>query len=114
MHQIHSTIITAQLPVSAFHQYLNEPTVADAILDRLLHRCHRIDLGGDSLRKRKPPATDSQTRKSYPTTRHLFQEIANMSKIPKEFGTPVQNATLDGTKKPVFGRFERNLKRPSG
>jgi DNA replication protein DnaC len=61
-HQIHSTIITSQLPITAFHQYLNEPTVADAILDRLLHCCHRIDLAGDSLRKRKPPASEERGR----------------------------------------------------
>ncbi len=61
-HQIHSTIITSQLPITAFHQYLNEPTVADAILDRLLHRCHRIDLTGDSLRKRKPPTASERGR----------------------------------------------------
>jgi DNA replication protein DnaC len=46
-----STIITSQLPIEHWHAWLNDPTVADAILDRLVHRSHRIALKGDSLRK---------------------------------------------------------------
>ena len=46
-----SVIITSQLPVSAWHQYLNEPTLADAIMDRLTARTHRIELKGASRRK---------------------------------------------------------------
>jgi DNA replication protein DnaC len=48
-----STIITSQLPVAQWFEYLAEPTLADAILDRLLQQAHRIDLQGDSMRKRK-------------------------------------------------------------
>jgi len=48
-----STIITSQLPVSAWHQYLNEPTVADAIMDRLTAGAHWIELKGESLRRKK-------------------------------------------------------------
>lgn len=47
-----SIIITAQLPVSAWHDYLGEPTVADAILDRVVHGAHHIELHGESLRKK--------------------------------------------------------------
>lgn len=46
-----SILITSQLPVDQWHEYLGEPTVADAILDRLVHRAHRIELRGESLRK---------------------------------------------------------------
>jgi DNA replication protein DnaC len=46
----HSTIITSQLPIKAWHTYLNDPTLADAILDRIVHSSHRIDLKGKSLR----------------------------------------------------------------
>lgn len=46
-----SIIITSQLPISQWHDYIGEPTVADAILDRLVHRAHRIELAGDSMRK---------------------------------------------------------------
>ncbi|MBC7480446.1 MAG: ATP-binding protein [Rhizobacter sp.] len=46
----HSTIITSQLPVKAWHTYLNDPTLADAILDRVVHSSHKIALKGVSLR----------------------------------------------------------------
>ncbi|MDH5648559.1 MAG: IS21-like element helper ATPase IstB [Gammaproteobacteria bacterium] len=46
-----SILITSQLPVDQWHEYIGDPTVADAILDRLVHRAHRIELRGDSLRK---------------------------------------------------------------
>ena len=49
-----STVLTSQLPIDHWHAWLNDATVADAILDRLVHRSHRIALSGDSLRK-KPP-----------------------------------------------------------
>lgn len=48
-----STIITSQLPVQSWFDYINEPTVADAIMDRLSANAHRIDLKGESLRKVK-------------------------------------------------------------
>jgi DNA replication protein DnaC len=50
-HGIHSTLLTSQLPVGAFYEYLNEPTIADALLDRLLQNTHRLELKGDSLRR---------------------------------------------------------------
>lgn len=48
-----SIIITSQLPVSKWHEYINEPTLADAILDRLTAKAHRIELKGESMRKKK-------------------------------------------------------------
>lgn len=47
-----SVLITAQLPIKAWHEYLGEPTIADAILDRLLHNKHLIELKGDSMRRK--------------------------------------------------------------
>jgi DNA replication protein DnaC len=46
-----STIITSQLPVDQWHAYLNDPTLADAILDRVVHASHRLELSGESMRK---------------------------------------------------------------
>lgn len=46
-----ATIICSQLPVAKWHEYFDEPTVADAILDRLVHRSHRVELTGESMRK---------------------------------------------------------------
>ena len=51
-----STVLTSQLPIAAWHEAVGEATVADAILDRLVHDSHRIDLKGDSLRRRRVPA----------------------------------------------------------
>lgn len=48
-----TTIVTSQLPVSAWHSYIGDPTLADAILDRLVHTAHHLSLKGDSLRKQK-------------------------------------------------------------
>ena len=47
----HSTMITCQLPVDRWHEIIGDPTYADAILDRLVHNAHRIELGGESMRK---------------------------------------------------------------
>jgi DNA replication protein DnaC len=46
-----SIIITSQLPVGKWHQYFDEPTIADAILDRIIPKAHRIELKGKSLRR---------------------------------------------------------------
>ena len=51
-----STLITSQLPTSAWHAWLAEPTIADAIMDRLLHGSHTIALKGESMRKQQPQA----------------------------------------------------------
>ncbi|KRB29935.1 MULTISPECIES: IS21-like element helper ATPase IstB [Phyllobacteriaceae] len=52
-----STIITSQLPVSAWHDVIGNPTYADAILDRLVHNAHRVDLTGESLRRKQTQKT---------------------------------------------------------
>ncbi len=50
-HNRGSTIVTSQLPVDHWHEVIANPTVADAILDRLVHNSHRLTLNGDSMRK---------------------------------------------------------------
>lgn len=54
-YQRRSTLITAQVPISAWHDLIGDATVADAILDRIVHNAHRISLEGDSMRKQKAP-----------------------------------------------------------
>jgi len=51
-HGKRATIIASQLPVEAWHQVIGEQTIADAILDRLVHSAHRIDIKGESMRKK--------------------------------------------------------------
>jgi DNA replication protein DnaC len=50
-YQTRSTILTSQLPVAKWHEQIGDPTVADGILDRLVHNAHRIEMRGDSMRK---------------------------------------------------------------
>jgi DNA replication protein DnaC len=52
-HGKRATIIASQLPVKQWHEVIGEPTIADAILDRIVHDAHRIEMSGDSLRKGK-------------------------------------------------------------
>jgi len=52
-HQKNSTIIASQLPIDKWYDVIGESTVADAILDRLVHTSHRVELSGESMRKKK-------------------------------------------------------------
>ena len=54
-----STVIASQLPVEHWHGAISDPTLADAILDRLIHHAHKIQLKGESMRKKKPPTPAS-------------------------------------------------------
>lgn len=53
-YKLSSTLITSQLPVSLWHESIGDATLGDAILDRLIHNAHRIELNGESMRKNKP------------------------------------------------------------
>ncbi|MBM9615010.1 IS21-like element helper ATPase IstB [Desulfobulbus rhabdoformis] len=56
-HGLKSTLVTSQLPVDHWHEQIGDPTVADAILDRLVHTAHKIQLKGESMRKKKANLT---------------------------------------------------------
>jgi DNA replication protein DnaC len=61
-HDRRATVVTSQLPIEHWHEALGEPTLADAILDRLVHNAYKILLKGDSMRKRMAtPKTGSPT-----------------------------------------------------
>jgi DNA replication protein DnaC len=49
-------VVTSQLPVSIWHQAIGDATLADAVLDRLVHNAYELKLKGDSMRKNKGPA----------------------------------------------------------
>src|ERR1700736_129047 len=55
--QVRSTLVISQLPIESWHPSLaaGDPTLADAILDRLIHDAHRLALKGSSMRRRQPP-----------------------------------------------------------
>ncbi len=52
-YQTRSMILTSQLPVARWHEQIGDPTVADGILDRLVHNAHRLEMRGDSMRKKR-------------------------------------------------------------
>lgn len=58
-HDVRSTIVSGQLPVSGWHEMIGDPTLADAILDRLVHNAHKIELKGESMRKTLKSLTQS-------------------------------------------------------
>lgn len=55
-----SIIITSQIPVSKWHEVIGEQTIADAILDRIVHDSHRIEMKGESLRKKRLPKNEEE------------------------------------------------------
>ena len=59
-HGLRSTLIGSQLPIEHWHDFIGEATLADAILDRLLHNAHRLPLKGESLRKRQQDNLDTE------------------------------------------------------
>ena len=52
-----SIVVTSQLPVDRWYEIIGNPTIADAVLDRLVHNAYRIELKGESMRKKKAPET---------------------------------------------------------
>ena len=56
-----SVLITSQFAVGSWHELMGNPTVADALLDRLVHNAHRIELKGESMRKMKTGRTPART-----------------------------------------------------
>jgi len=56
-HPNRSTLVTSQVPVDHWHKIIGDPTLADAILDRLVHNAYRINLKGESMRKRHAKLT---------------------------------------------------------
>jgi DNA replication protein DnaC len=59
-HDLRSTVVAAQLPVDNWHEIIGAPTLADAILDRLIHNAYKINLKGESMRKQKMKLTQTK------------------------------------------------------
>ena len=60
-HGKRSTLITSQVPVSKWHEVIGEQTIADAILNRIIHDSHRLELKGESMRKKRTILTEEIT-----------------------------------------------------
>jgi DNA replication protein DnaC len=61
-HNARSTVVTSQLPVDHWHAAIGDATLADAILDRLVHNAHQLTLKGESLRKKRARLTDQHVQ----------------------------------------------------
>jgi DNA replication protein DnaC len=59
-----STVFTSQFPTDLWHENLGDPTLADAILDRVLHNAYRVELEGESLRKSRKSLTQAKSTRS--------------------------------------------------
>jgi DNA replication protein DnaC len=59
-----STVLTSQLPVESWPAQIGDPTIADSILDRLVHNAYRIEMDGESIRKNKNAASNSTGARS--------------------------------------------------
>ena len=53
-YQARSVLLTSQVPVASWHAQIGDPTIADSILDRLVHNAHRVELQGESMRRKRP------------------------------------------------------------
>ena len=78
--ELRSTIVTSQLPVALWHDALADPTVGDAVLDRLVHHAHRIEVHGESLRRPRDALQNTAAR-----TRPL---VADFQAATQEGGDP--------------------------
>ena len=56
-HGLRSTLVTSQVPVKHWHEVVDDPTLADAILDRLVHNAYKLVLNGESMRKKRSKLT---------------------------------------------------------
>src|SRR5947207_2186801 len=72
-----SILITSQLPVSQWYEIIGDPTLADAILDRVIHNAYRIELKGESMRKLKLTAHEQQE------TLKADEQVQQSAKISK-------------------------------
>jgi hypothetical protein len=72
-------MITSQIPVDRWHEIIGDPTYPDAILDRLVHNAHRIDLAGESMRRTR----GKQTRKGWPTVTNARKSTCRKDRFPR-------------------------------
>ena len=78
-YQVRSTILTSQLPGSRWHEQIGDPTLADGILDRLVHNAHRIEMRGDSMRKNRGNRLGSSESRCSTTRRNSNNGRSNPS-----------------------------------
>ena len=98
-----STILTSQLPIEHWHDWINDPTLADAILDRLVHNAYRLTMKGESLRRKKPRSKPHRDRCDYnqepaqPGWKHrsrISETLGHAHRNPQPRGQPDTHAVM--------------------
>ena len=74
-HGARSTLATSQLPAEKWHDSIGDPTLADAILDRLVHNAYKINLKGESMRKQKNNIDDDVPNRVIMTNTHVITRL---------------------------------------
>jgi DNA replication protein DnaC len=76
----HSTLVTSQIPITHWHEYIGDPTLADAILDRLIHNAYKIELKGESMRKQNNKLVRGKMFTDEPSTKNQEKKDSKSSK----------------------------------
>ena len=93
-HGISSTVVVTQFPIDRWHDNIKEATIADAILDRLVHNAHRIDLDGDSMRKLRSTLTKNRGSEKQETPASLRSDKTGRFPPERLDGYPRNRWTL--------------------
>ena len=78
-------MLTSQLPVASWHAQIGDPTIADSILDRLVHNAYRIEMNGESMRKKKKGAAASGRRPLMSAPRLVLKQPIGWFAAGREF-----------------------------
>jgi len=70
-YQAHSVLLTSPIPVVSWHAQIGDPTITDSILDRLVHSAHRIELKGESMRRKRATRVGRINHERAPSQRFL-------------------------------------------
>ena len=113
-YQRRSTVLTSQLPISRWHEQIGDPTLADGILDRLVHNAHRIEMKGDSMRKRGNRSADSALRGLSVLRRGKGLAALSPHPFPRTaIQPPLRSGKLRDTKSLTKPNTSRTIKKPA-
>ena len=87
-YQARSTLLTSQIPVASWHAQIGDPTIADSILDRLVHNAHRLELKGESMRKKRGAGAKENCMTSFRRVVLSIAERGEGTQTPSPRPTP--------------------------
>jgi DNA replication protein DnaC len=101
-YQTRSTLLTSQLPVSRWHEQIGDPTIADGILDRLVHNAHRIEMRGESMRRWQPAPWHQGAPSNRPWQSWRFRSAGDRLSVIREHRPVVGGCGLVSRSMPPF------------